>query len=100
MSEETPVIRFFRGSKPIGVVAVVPNAPILEMAEIAGVQIPTNCTSGTCGTCLVTLREGEVDLPEELPPGLDDELVELGGTLTCCINPKGSCDIDVIPPAW
>ena len=72
----------------------------LEMAEIAGVEIPSNCTSGTCGTCLVKLRGGEVDLPEELPPGLDDELVELGGTLTCCIKPKGSCEIDVIPPAW
>ncbi len=44
MSEETPVIRFFRGSKPIGVAAVVADAPILEMAEIAGVTIPTNCT--------------------------------------------------------
>ena len=81
MSEDTPVIRFFRGSKPIGVVAIVPDAPILEMAEIAGVEIPSNCTSGTCGTCLVKLRGGEVDLPEELPPGLDDELVELGLSL-------------------
>ena len=100
MSEDTPVIRFFKGSKPIGVAAVVPEAPLLEMAEIAGVAIPTNCTSGTCGTCLVTLLEGEVELPEVLPPGLDDELVELGGMLTCCIKPKGSCDSDVIPPAW
>ncbi len=100
MSEETPVIRFFRGSKPIGMAAVVPDSPILEMAEIAGVTIPTNCTSGNCGTCLVTLREGKVDLPEELPPGLDGELVQLGGMLTCCIKPVGSCDIDLIPPVW
>ena len=69
MNEETPVIRFFRGSKPIGVAAVVPGSPILEMAEIAGVEIPTNCTSGTCGTCLVTLREGETSVQTALARG-------------------------------
>ena len=98
MSEETPVIRFFRGSKPMGSARVVPDAPIVEIAELAGVEIPTNCTSGNCGTCLVRLISGQVDLPDELPPGLDEDLVAAGGTLTFCIYPIGSCDIDLIPP--
>jgi len=121
MSEETPVIRFFRGSKPMGTARVVPNTPIVEIAELAGVDIPTNCTSGNCGTCLVRLISGQVDLPtnctsgncgtclvrlisgqvdlpDELPPGLDEDLVAAGGTLTCCILPIGSCEIDLIPP--
>ena len=98
MSEETSVIRFFRGSKPLGTARVLPDAPIVEIAELAGVEIPTNCTSGNCGTCLVRLINVQVDLPEELPPGLDDDLVAVGGTLTCCIHPIGSCDIDLIPP--
>ena len=93
MSEETPVIRFFRGSKPMGTARVVPNTPIVEIAELAGVDIPTNCTSG-----LVRLISGQVDLPDELPPGLDEDLVAAGGTLTCCILPIGSCEIDLIPP--
>jgi len=29
---------------------------------------------------------------------LDEDLVAAGGTLTCCIHPIGSCDIDLIPP--
>ena len=98
MSEEIPVIRFFRGSKPLGTARIVPDTPIVEIAEMAGVKIPTNCTSGNCGTCLVRLIDGQVDLPEELPPGLDEDLVAAGGTLTCCIRPIGSCDIDLIPP--
>ena len=98
MSEETPVIRFFRGSKPMGTARVVPDTPIVEIAELAGVEIPTNCTSGNCGTCLVRLISGQVDLPDELPPGIDEDLVAAGGTLTCRILPIGSCDIDLIPP--
>ena len=90
MSEETPVIRFFRGSKPMGTARVVPDTSIVEIAELAGVEIPTNCTSGNCGTCLVRLISGQVDLPDELPPGLDEDLVAAGGTLTCCIHPIGS----------
>ena len=98
MSEETPVIRFFRGSNPLGTARVVPDAPIVEIAGLAGVEIPTNCTSGNCGTCLVRLINGQVDLPEKLPPGLDEDLLAAGGILTCCIHPIGSCDIDLIPP--
>ena len=98
MSEETPVIRFFRGSKPMGTARVVPDTPIVEIAELAGVEIPTNCTSGNCGTWLVRLISGQVNLPDELPPGLDEDLVAAGGTLTCCILPVGSCEIELIPP--
>ena len=66
MAVETPVIRFFRGSKPLGTARVIPDSPIVEIAELAGVDIPTNCTSGNCGTCLVRLISGEVDLPEDM----------------------------------
>ena len=46
----------------------------VEHAEQAGVEIPTNCT-GTRGAYGNTLF-GDVPLPMELPPGLDDYLVE------------------------
>ena len=68
------------------------------MAINAGVDIPTNCTSGTCGTCLVRLKKGQIKYPDELPPGLDDYLVKEGGFLSCCMIPEGACEIDVIPP--
>jgi len=92
------VIRFFRGELLLGSAEAVDGEPIVEAAKRAGVDIPTNCTSGTCGTCLVRLKEGNVSYPEPLPPGLDAELVELDGILTCCMQPSGFCDIDIIPP--
>jgi|GEM_PF-5503879 len=64
----------------------------------AGVEIPTNCTSGTCGACMVTLMLGEVPLPNPLPPGLDDFLVEEGARLGCIGLPTGDVDIDIRPP--
>ncbi|MEC8874016.1 MAG: 2Fe-2S iron-sulfur cluster-binding protein [Candidatus Thermoplasmatota archaeon] len=98
MSKEFPVVRFFRGSAILGSAPADPNASLVEIAELAGVIIPTNCTAGNCGTCLVSLVRGTVEIPEELPPGLDEELVDSGGILTCCLYPSGPCDINLIPP--
>ena len=93
-----PVVRFYRGSEIIGSAEASPGVPLVDVAEQAGIEIPTNCTSGNCGTCLVRLIRGEVGLPEVLPPGLDEDLVSEGGILTCCISPLENCDIDVKPP--
>jgi len=69
------VINFFRGDLPIGMASVDDDLTIVEIALNAGIDIPTNCTSGTCGTCLVRLKSGNIEYPEELPPGLDDFLM-------------------------
>ena len=71
---------------------------IAEHGEDAGVQIPTNCTSGNCGTCMVTLLLGEISVPEILPPGLYEEIVEEGARLGCIGIPSGDVDIDILPP--
>lgn len=47
---------------------------------------------------MVTLMLGEVPLPEPLPPGLDDFLVEEGARLGCIGQPTGDVDIDIRPP--
>ena len=98
MTENISLVRFFRGKEIIGSANGCSDSPLVEIATLAGVEIPTNCTSGNCGTCLVRLVSGKVDVPEDLPPGLDDELVSEGGILACCLFPLGDCDIDVIPP--
>ncbi len=98
MSDFQPLVRFFRGPEIIGSVKAPKTSPLVEIADLAGVHIPTNCTSGNCGTCLVRLIRGEVEIPDPLPPGLDDYLVEEGGILTCCLFPSGNCDIDIVPP--
>jgi ferredoxin len=71
---------------------------LAEHGEDAGVEIPTNCTSGNCGTCMVTLLLGEISIPEPLPPGLYDEIVEEGARLGCIGIPSGDVDVDILPP--
>ena len=92
------IVRFFRGALLLGGAEAEENEPLVEVAEKAGVHIPTNCTSGNCGTCLVRLKEGKIEYPEPLPPGLDEFLIEDGGVLSCCMQASETCDIDVIPP--
>ncbi|MDP6899833.1 MAG: 2Fe-2S iron-sulfur cluster binding domain-containing protein [Candidatus Thalassarchaeaceae archaeon] len=93
-----PIIRFYRGSLLLGTAEAIPEHTLLEIAENAGVEISRNCTSGNCGTCMARIISGTVPLPNPLPPGLDDYLVENGAVLTCIGIPNGACDIDLTPP--
>ena len=93
------LVRFFRGSILLGSTPLMPDVSLCEHAEAAEVEIPTSCTSGTCGTCMVTLLSGDFPLPKELTPGIDDpELVERNARLACIGIPKSSVDVDVLPP--
>lgn len=96
--EESTTVRFFRGSLPIGTSSSKDAMDIIDHAEAADVSIPTNCTSGTCGTCLVRLMSGHVEIPEPIPPGIDDFLIDQGGVLACCMSPTGDIEVDTIPP--
>jgi phthalate 4,5-dioxygenase reductase subunit len=42
-------------------VEVPPGVSILESIRAAGVEVPSSCESGTCGTCKTRLLEGEPD---------------------------------------
>ncbi len=92
------VVRFFKGSLLLGSAHVDMKSTLVELAEEAGVEIPTSCTSGTCGTCMVKLLEGEVPLDDPLPPGLDDYLVEQCARLSCIGIPTGETSVDLTPP--
>lgn len=99
MTPEVALVRFFRGSILLGSTPLIADLTLCEHAEIAGVEIPTNCTSGTCGTCMVTLKAGQVPLPEELPPGIDDPYLVQQCARLCCIGiPETAVDIDLSPP--
>ena len=92
------IVRFFRGGLLLRSVEIRDDEYLLETAERAGIDIPRNCTSGNCGTCIVRLISGELEYPDPLPPGLDEYLIEERGVLSCCMISEGSCDIDIIPP--
>jgi len=92
------MVRFYRGQLLLGVTEIEPETPLLDLAEAIGVNIPRNCTSGNCGTCMCRIKSGSVSMPEILPPGIDEDLIEDGAVLTCIGIPKGDIDIDLIPP--
>ncbi len=91
-------VRFYRGELLLGVTEIEPDTPLLDLAEAIGVEIPRNCTSGNCGTCMCRIKSGSVSVPEPLPPGIDEDLIEEGAVLTCIGMPEGDIDIDLIPP--
>ena len=91
-------VRFYRGNLLLGVTETEPNIPLIELAEAIGVDIPRNCTSGNCGTCMCRIKSGKVSFPEILPPGIDEDLIEEGAVLTCIGIPEEAIDIDLIPP--
>ena len=92
------LVRFFRGATLLGQTPTKEEQTLVEHALEAGLSLPTNCTSGTCGSCMVTLLNGRVDVPETLPPGLDDFLVDEGARLGCILRPTGDVDIETRPP--
>lgn len=98
VGETLKLVRFLQGAKLLGQTRLVIGETLVEHAESAGVNLPTNCTSGTCGTCMVTLVRGKIPVPEILPPGLDDYLIAQEARLACIGCPTTDCDIDIRPP--
>jgi len=91
-------VLIYRGELLLGVTETEPDTPLLELAEAIGIEIPRNCTSGNCGTCMCRIKSGSVSMPEPLPPGIDEDLIEEGAVLTCIGIPEGAVEIDLIPP--
>jgi len=91
-------VRFYRGELLLGVAEIEPDTPLLDLAEAIGVEIPRNCTSGNCGTCMCRIKSGSVSMPDPLPPGIDEDLIEEGAVLTCIGIPEDDIEIDLIPP--
>ena len=57
---------------------------LLDFAGAQGVKIDSGCRAGSCGSCLVAIKSGDVEYLAE--PG---EKPETGSCLTCICRPKG-----------
>jgi glycine betaine catabolism B len=71
---------------------VLEGQTLLEAAAEAGVQIPSACRQGQCGTCKTRLLNGQVRMTAE--NGLDPESKSLGFVLTCVGHAEGNVSLD------
>ncbi|MCF3972820.1 hybrid-cluster NAD(P)-dependent oxidoreductase [Paracoccus salsus] len=65
---------------------------VLSVAKRSGLNIPSGCTFGLCGTCKVRKLSGDVHMVHN--GGISDEDIEEGWILACCSNPMGKVEID------
>ena len=72
--------------------SILEGQTLLEAAAEAGVQIPSACRQGQCGTCKTRLLKGQVRMTAE--NGLDPESKSLGFVLTCVGHAEGSVSLD------
>ncbi|MCG7492643.1 hybrid-cluster NAD(P)-dependent oxidoreductase [Thalassobius sp. Cn5-15] len=66
---------------------------VLAAAKAAGLNIPSGCTFGVCGTCKVKKTSGDVHMVHN--GGISDDDVEAGYILACCSNPIGQIEVEV-----
>ncbi|MEJ7843227.1 MAG: 2Fe-2S iron-sulfur cluster-binding protein [Rubrobacter sp.] len=65
---------------------------ILEKAEEAGLNLPYDCRSGTCTTCIQKCLEGEID--QDMAFAIGDEELEQGLRLICIGSPLSDVVLD------
>lgn len=72
---------------------VAETETVLSAARSVGLNIPSGCTFGVCGTCKVKKTEGDVHMVHN--GGISDDDIEAGYILACCSNPIGKVAVEV-----
>ena len=76
-----------------GVTAKVPETEtILAAARANGLNIPSGCSFGICGTCKTRKLEGEVHMVHN--GGISEDDIAAGYILACCSNPIGKVVVE------
>lgn len=65
------------------------DGPILDFAEANDIALDCGCRAGSCGTCAIAVRSGNVDYIDEISAEPED-----GSCLACMAIPKGDIVID------
>lgn len=65
---------------------------ILDMAEEAGIRLPSGCKQGECSACVAKLISGEVDQSEQ--KFLRPSEVQSGYVVTCVTYPLSNCTLE------
>lgn len=73
-------------------IPVEPGQTLLEAAECAGVDLPSLCRAGVCGTCRVQVTDGDVNCESTM---LGDDDRRAGFVLACVTTAKSNCTVQV-----
>lgn len=69
-----------------------PQSTVLDAVLSAGVSLRSSCRQGLCGTCKITMIEGQVDMRHQ--GGIRQREVDRGAILPCCSWPLGDLVLD------
>jgi ferredoxin len=75
-----------------------PGQTLLAAALSAGIDLPYECASGSCGSCRARLLEGEVSALWSAATGLSERDKRKGDRILCCQSvAQGDCVIQMQP---
>ena len=66
---------------------------VLKLAKSAGLNLPSGCNFGLCGTCKVKKISGNVHMVHN--GGISEDDVAAGYILACCSHPMGEIEVAV-----
>jgi ferredoxin-NADP reductase len=66
---------------------------VLAIAKASGLNMPSGCNFGVCGTCKVKTRSGQVHMVHN--GGISEEDIEAGYILACCSRPLGRVEVEL-----
>ena len=65
---------------------------VLAISRQVGLNIPSGCNFGVCGTCKTRKLSGEVHMVHN--GGISEADIEAGYILACCSHPMGRVEIE------
>lgn len=72
-------------------ISVPDDRYILEMAEDAGIRLPSACQQGECSACVAKIISGQVNQSEQ--KFLRPNEIAAGYTVTCVAYPLSDCTL-------
>ena len=72
-------------------IAIPDDQYILDIAEDAGIRLPSGCKQGECSACVAKLVSGEIDQSEQ--KFLKPSELQAGYAVTCVAYPLSDCTL-------
>ena len=73
-------------------IQVPEDKTVLEVADAAGLDLPSSCHAGVCTTCAALLTEGTVEQTDGM--GISPELQAQGYALLCVSYPRSNLKVE------